>query len=134
MRLDGAVTKAGDRDILTLPLPEESAAGAATALAARGTRRFPIDAAKVIGLREEVNELRLTLPDGWTVELPPSVEAASVFGTYEAQYAQEGNVFHVVRRMRGAKGIKSPSHIADLIAWLKARAQDDVRYVVLRHS
>ena len=75
------MTKAGDRDILTLPAPEESASGIAAALAAGGARRFPIDAAKVIGLREEVYDLRLTLPDGWTVELPPSVTAASHQGS-----------------------------------------------------
>jgi hypothetical protein len=134
LRLDRAVTKAGDTQILTLPLPDESGSGLAAALATRGARRFPIDAAKVVGPREVVDELRLTLPDGWRVELPPPISATSDFGTYEARYAQDGNVLHVVRRMRGARGIEPPTRIADLIAWLKSRAQDEVTYVVLRHS
>jgi Domain of Unknown Function with PDB structure (DUF3857)/Transglutaminase-like superfamily len=134
VHLDHALKPSGDRDILTLPLPDESGPGIANALATRPTRRFPIDGAKVVGLGEVVDELRLQLPNGWTVDLPPSVNAISDFGTYEAKYTQEGNVLHVIRRMRGSNRIEPPSRIADLIAWLKQRAQDDVSYVVLRRS
>jgi hypothetical protein len=77
----------------------------------------------------------LSLPcSPWPRHLPPPVSATSAFGLYEARYAQEGNVLHVVRRLRGANGIQPPTRIADLVGWLKTRAQDEVTYVVLRHS
>ena len=132
---DHALTRSGDREVLTLPLPNVAGSGLAAALASdRRRRRFPIDVAKIFGPRLTTQELRLTLPVGWSADLPPSLKVASDFGTYEADYTQEGRELHVVRRLRGAKGIEPPYRIDDLITWLRDWEKDDVRYVVLRHS
>jgi hypothetical protein len=40
----------------------------------------------------------------------------------------------VMRRLRGNTGILPPDRIGDLVAWLKARSKDDVRFIVLRRS
>ncbi|HEY3011542.1 MAG TPA: DUF3857 and transglutaminase domain-containing protein [Gemmatimonadales bacterium] len=118
--------------ILTLPLPSmRSMADVATALEARGPRRFPIDAAKIVGPVLGQTEIRLTLPAGWRVQLPPAVSVAGKWGSYTARYAQEGTTLHVLRRLEGARGVYPPEALADLAAWLRAIGEDDVPYLVI---
>jgi hypothetical protein len=125
----------GAEDILTLPLHNYGEVkGLAAELAARGPRRFPINVAAVAGPHAETAELTITLPPGWRASLPPNVSATSVFGTYTAQYAQNGRVLHVMRRLVGRTGTEPPERIGQLIAWLNAVGADDVRYVVLHHA
>ena len=134
LRHDHAASASGDREIFTLPIGDLTATAVLAALEGRGPRRFPIDVGEVVGPRELIQELDLTLPDGWKAELPPAVSAVSAFGTYQAEFAQNGRVLHVMRRLRGNRGILPPDRIGDLIAWLKARSKDDVRFIVLRRS
>ena len=135
LRHDHAATASGGREmIFTLPVSNLTATAVVAALEGRGPRRFPIDVAEVVGPRELIQELDLTLPEGWHAELPPAVSARSAFGTYQAEYAQNGRVLHVMRRLRGNTGTLPPDRIGDLIAWLKARSKDDVRFIVLRRS
>jgi hypothetical protein len=134
LRHDHAASASGDREIFTLPISDLTATAVIAALEGRGPRRFPIDVGAVVGPRELIQELDLTLPEGWQAELPPAVSATSAFGTYQAEYAQNGRVLHVMRRLRGNTGILPPDRIGDLIAWLKARSKDDVRFIVLRRS
>jgi transglutaminase-like putative cysteine protease len=120
---------------LTLPLVSmRSMADAATALEARGPRRFPIDAAKVIGPVASVTEITLGLPSGWRVQLPPEVEVAGKWGSYSARYRQEGTTLHVSRRLAGARGIYPPEDLSDLAGWLRGIAQDDVSYLLIEPS
>ena len=129
-----ATSQSGSSDILTLPIHNYGdVKGVAAELEARGPRRFPIDVAAVAGPHEEAAELKLTLPDGWRAQLPPNVTARSAFGTYSAEYGQEGRVLRVARKLIGRKGIEPPGRIGDLIQWLKEMAKDDVRYIVLEH-
>lgn len=102
-----------------------------TDLEGRGPRRFPINVEAVVGTHEESSLLALTLPTGWQAQLPPNVEATSVFGHYTAEYRQDGRVLRIVRRLVGARGTEPPAKIGDLIAWLKTIGTDDVKYVVL---
>jgi transglutaminase-like putative cysteine protease len=125
-------TGSGRTVILTLPIPSmRGMADAATALEARGPRRFPLDAAKVIGPVAGATEVTLTLPAGWKVQLPPSVSAGGKWGSYISHYSQEGRVLRVSRRLEGARGIYPPEALADLTAWLRAIGQDDVPYLVI---
>ncbi len=129
-----ATSQSGSSDILTLPIHNYGdVKGVAAELEARGPRRFPIDVAAVAGPHEEAAELKLTLPDGWRAQLPPNITARSAFGTYSAEYGQEGRVLRVARKLIGRKGIEPPGRIGDLIQWLKEMAKDDVRYIVLEH-
>ncbi|HEX5438152.1 MAG TPA: DUF3857 domain-containing transglutaminase family protein [Gemmatimonadaceae bacterium] len=123
---------AGSTAILTLPFGTMARfSNLANDLESRGPRRFPIDAARVVGPMAVVSELRLTLPAGWRAQLPKNVSAASAFGRYTAEYTQEGRELHVVHRLVGARGIEPPSAVGALIAWFKAVAQDDAQYIVL---
>jgi hypothetical protein len=129
-----ATSRSGTSDILTLPIHNYGDVKGLTAdLEARGPRRFPIDVAAVVGPHEETAEFTLTLPEGWRAQLPPSVTAHSVFGTYTAQYGQEGRVLRLARKLVGHKGIEPPARIGELVGWLKEMARDDVRYIVLEH-
>jgi hypothetical protein len=94
-------------------------------------RRFPIDAAAVVGPVETVTEFRVTLPEGYRARLPQNVTARSVFGTYTAEYAQQGCDLLVTKRVQGARGTLPPSQVATLLAWFKEMGKDDVRFVVL---
>ena len=128
-----AVSTSGGAHILTLPssLPNFVSLGLAAQLEQRKPRRFPIDVSDVIGPLETVAELRVTLPEGWRAHLPPSVAEASAFGSYSAEYVQEGRELRITRRMAGRKGIEPPDRVDALIAWLRAISKDDVKYIVL---
>lgn len=118
--------------ILTLPLTSmRSMADAAKALEAKGPRRFPIDAAKVIGPVASATEITLMLPPGWRVQLPPEVNVTGRWGSYSASYRQEGTTLRVSRRLQGARGIYPPETLPDLVAWLRALSQDDVSYLLI---
>ena len=134
LRHDHAASASGDREIFTLPIGDLTATAVLAALEGRGPRRFPSDVGEVVGPRELLQELDVTLPEGWRAELPAAVSAVSAFGTYQAEYAQNGRVLHVMRLLRGNRGILPPDRIGDLVAWLKARSKDDVRFIVLRRS
>jgi len=128
-------SKSGTSDILTVPLHNYGAVKAlATELGGLGPRKFPIEVAAVAGPHVEEAELKLTLPEGWRAALPPNLTATSVFGTYTAEYAQDGRVLRIARRLVGRKGVEPPDRIGELIAWLKDMGRDDVRYVVLEHQ
>ena len=122
---------AGGTQILTLPIRNFATPGLVSDLESRGTRRFPIDVGAVIGPIEEIAEFRLRLPEGWRARLPTNVTATSVFGSYSAEYRQEGRNLHVVRRIAGRKGTEPPERIQALIDWLRQVARDDVKYIVL---
>lgn len=133
IRGERATSSAGGSDILTLPIDNMAAPGLAAELEARGPRRFPIDAAQVIGPFEYLAELRLTLPAAWRARLPNAVAATSAFGAYRSEYVQDGRLLRVTRRLTGARGILPPDRIVDLIEWTRAMSRDDVRYIVLEH-
>jgi hypothetical protein len=118
--------------ILTLPFGNMRVmADAARALEVKKERRFPIDAAKVIGPITGVDELTLTLPDGWRAQLPKAVSVTGKWGTYAATYRQEGSRLHFTRRLEGARGVHPPDALPELVAWFRAIAADDVPYIVL---
>src|SRR3954451_9458080 len=118
--------------IVTLPFPSmRGMADAAAMLESRQPRRFPIDAAKVIGPVTTETELRLALPSGWAVQLPPSIEAVSRWGSYAARYRQDGDTLLVTRRLQGARGVFPPDSIGDLTEWLRNIGQDDVSYLAI---
>lgn len=131
---DGRAAKpAGATMILSLPVGSmETMAGVATQIEALGPRRFPIDAEAVLGANERETTLRLTLPEGWTAQLPSGVRAVSPFGEFTSTYTQEGRELVVHRRLAGARGIHPPSAAPVLLAWLREMAKEDTRFVVLQ--
>ncbi len=128
------LSSTGGTRIFTLPaaLPNYASLGLASQLERRKPRRFPIDISEVIGPIESVTELRMTLPPGWKADLPPNVKESSQFGSYSAEYAQDGRELQVMRRMTGQRGTAPPDSIDALIAWLRAISKDDVKFIVLQ--
>ncbi len=101
-------------------------------LKSRPARLFPIDASQILGLTEQVTDLRITLPAGWTVELPKNVVATSFFGRYESTWTQEGNEVHLVRRIQGQRGVFPPQRISEVIVWLETVGADDYEFLSLK--
>jgi len=95
------------------------------------SRRFPIDASRIVGRLTGISEFRVTLPEGWHARLPTNVSATSVFGSYAATYSQEGRDLVIGRRIVGGTGIFAPSREAELVTWLRAIGHDDVKFIVL---
>ena len=131
-----ATRTSGRTEILSLPFGSmeglaKSAAELSDLLRERGGRRFPIDAAAVTGDNVLVQELRLTLPAGWSAQLPQSVATTSVFGRYETEYAQTGQELRMTRRFTGARGIHPPDRIGELIRWFEEIGSDDAGFIVL---
>lgn len=127
-----AATRSGETLILTIPVANGSTSQTLAELdAAPRPRRFPVDVASVIGPVETHSEFRVTLPEGYRARLPQRVHAASEFGTYTAEYTQEGRELRVVRRISGDRGVLPPERVESLSAWLREMNRDDVRFIVL---
>jgi hypothetical protein len=129
-----AASNAGGTEILTIPIRTYAVPNVISALEARGTRKYPIDAEKVWGPRTDMEELRLTLPVGWKAKLPPSDTASSVFGNYVAEYTQNGQELRIVRRLTGTEGVWPADKNDELLAWMKKMSADDAKYVILEHQ
>ena len=123
----------GNTRIFTLPeaLPNYASVGLVSSLERRKPRRYPIDIGDIIGPVEIFSELRMTLPPGWKAELPAGVSEKSKFGSYSAEYVQDGRELRVTRHMLGAKGTAPPEDIDALITWLRAISKDDAKFIVL---
>lgn len=127
-----AATPAGPTMILQMPLGSmASLATAAKDLESRGPRRFPIDASHFWGPRTTLTRYEITLPAGWHATLPKGVKAASPFGLYESTYSEEKGVLRLTRQITGALGVYPPDRLAELTAWMRAVAADDVKFIVL---
>jgi hypothetical protein len=127
-----AATPAGTTMILQMPLGSmASLATAAKDLESRGVRRFPIDAGRFCGPRSTNTRYEIALPAGWHATLPRNVKATSPFGTYESTYSEADGVLRLSRQIIGATGVQPPEKLAELTAWLRAVAADDVKFIVL---
>ncbi len=127
-----AATLAGTTMILQSPLGSmASLATAAKELESHGPRRFPIDAGRLWGPRTFETRYEIRLPAGWHATLPKSVTATSPFGNYESSYSEENGVLRLTRRITGATGVYPPDRLAELTAWMRAVAADDVKFIVL---
>jgi hypothetical protein len=127
---------AGPVWLLHLPTPFRQVvanmARQAGELAAMPPRRLPIDAARIVGPRTTEIEYRVTLPDGWSATLPPPIVATSFFGRYESRYVMEGRTLVMRRRLEGvSEGIVAPERLAEVVAWMRAVAVDDLEFVTL---
>jgi hypothetical protein len=130
-----AATPAGSTMIMQMPIGSmASLATVAKDLESRGTRRFPIDVARVWGPRHTDTRYEITLPAGWHATLPKSVKAASPFGSYESTYSEAKGVLRITRQITGAIGIEPPDRVSDLVAWMRAVAADDVKFIVLTRT
>ncbi|HYT64521.1 MAG TPA: hypothetical protein VEL50_11500, partial [Gemmatimonadales bacterium] len=127
------VSGSGSTRILTLPqsLPTFSLLRSVPELERHRPRKFPIDVGDVVGPLEIVSELRVTLPSGWTAQLPPGMSETSTFGSYRAEYVQSGRELRITRRISGRRGIAPPDSVDVLVAWLRAVSKDNVKFLVL---
>jgi len=127
-----AATRAGSALILANPFADlGSFVEQLAALEAAPRRRFPIDAEKVLGAQTSLVELRVVLPEGMVATLPPPVKARSAFGSYSAEYAQEGRELSIVRRITGARGVYGPERLPELLSWYRAVASDRAAFIAL---
>jgi len=129
-----AASIAGNNAILTNPFKTMVSFAAAAKQLEALPRRFPIDPEKIFGYGESVLELRVTLPAGWKAQLPQAVTATSAFGTYRADYAQEGRELRITRTIIGASGVQPPDQLSALTAWMRAIAKDDAKVIVIDKS
>ena len=127
-----AASSAGETEIFTTPLGSMSGiTSAAKELEKAKERRFPIDAARILGNRSTVVELRVKLPAGWKAQLPSGVKAASPFGSYESTYVQAGDELVITRKTLGATGVYAPDRAKDVAAWFREVGKDDAKLIVI---
>lgn len=127
-----AATRSGDMVILSLTTNNmESLATLAEQIESQGPRRFTIDAESVFGPMATESETRITLPEGWRARLPKNINATSEFGEFHSEYAQEGRVLVIRRRVLGARGVHAPEKISRLTGWLREVAQENTRFIVI---
>jgi transglutaminase-like putative cysteine protease len=107
---------------------------AAKELENKPKRLFPIDPVKILGYDDITIELRMTLPEGWKAQLPPSIKAGGVFGLIETSYAQNGRELLFTRRLVGATGVQPPDQVAALVAWFREVGKDDASLIIIQKS
>jgi hypothetical protein len=131
---DGA-KPAGALHILTIPAMFRGAGPAFNSLVDElqraGPRKLPIDDAEIITTGGSKEEVRLTLPAGWTAQLPTSLNAVGPFGSYRADYTQVGRELRIVHTITRGTGVYPPTMIGQLIDWFKAMTKDDAEFVAL---
>ena len=131
-----AFKSAGTVKLLSVPAgfrgPAQSYAALARNLAAAPPRTFTIDASRVVGPISITSEFAITLPVGWTADLPKNVIATSFVGRYDVTYVQDGRVLRVTRHVVGARGVYGPQRIAEIVAWLRAASVDDNEFIQLK--
>jgi hypothetical protein len=118
--------------ILTLPIATVGNHDLLRYLESRPHRRGPFHVGWVSGDHETLQELVLDLPAGWTVALPDPITAESRFGSYHAEFTQEGDRLRVTRRYVGGRGIAPPDAQPELMDWLARILTDDHRYLLIR--
>lgn len=127
-----AASSAGATEIFTVPFGSMAGmTSAARELENAKERRFPVDAARILGNRSTLAELRMKLPPGWKAQLPAGVTAKSPFGTYESTYAQDGDELVITRKTIGARGVYPPARIKDVAVWFRELAKDDAKLIVI---
>lgn len=100
----------------------------------KSKRLFPIDPVKILGYDDVTIELRMTLPEGWKAQLPPTIKAGGVFGLIETSYAQNGRELLITRRLVGATGVQAPDQVAALVGWLREVGKDDASLIIIQKS
>ena len=131
-----ALKSVGTIKLFTMPTtlrgPAQNFNAMAKALAVAPPRKFPIDVSRIVGPYVNTTQFELTLPVGWTAELPKNVVTSSIAGRYEAVYAQEGRLLKITRKVTGARGIYPPIRIDEVTGWLRTIAADDVEFIQLK--
>ena len=131
-----ALKSVGNVKLFTMPStlrgPAQNFNAMAKTLAGAPPRKFPIDVSRIVGPYVNTTQFELTMPVGWTAELPKNVVTSSIAGRYEAVYAQEGRLLKITRKVTGARGIYPPIRIDEVTGWLRTIAADDVEFIQLK--
>jgi len=131
-----ALKSVGSVKLFTMPStlrgPAQNFSAMAKTLAVAPPRQFPIDVSRIVGPFVNTTQFELTLPVGWTAELPKNVVTTSIAGRYETVYAQEGRLLRITRKVSGARGIYPPIRIDEVTGWLRSVAADDVEFIQLK--
>jgi transglutaminase-like putative cysteine protease len=133
---DEMIRTIGSTKLLAVPSvirgPARSFRTALRELESRGPRQLPIDASRILPPIANVTEWIVTLPPGWTVELPANVSATSFFGSYSSTWTQNGRELRQVRRLQGQRGIFGPERIAEVLVWLRTVGADDQDFLTVK--
>jgi len=133
-----AAQPSGDGLILTLPFSSTESLESAAQSLEQGLqdhpRLFPIDASQITGSDVQVQEFRVTLPEGWHARLPQGVDASGPFGSYHSKYEQVGRELRFTRRVSGARGVYAPDKIKDLIEFFRSLGRDNSRFIILERG
>jgi hypothetical protein len=77
-------------------------------------------------------EYRVTLPEGWTAQLPAPVTVTSFFAGDESRYDMEGRTVVMHRVVEGIDSdVQAPERVAEVAACLRAVAADDHEFLTL---
>jgi ankyrin repeat protein len=130
-KVPDAAARSGNKLVVPLPLPDYSMEAWAAELEGDSLRRFPIAIDEFNGPSTHRTEFVVELPPGWQAELPPSVEVGGTFGTYRAQYTQQGRTLRAVRERTGRRGIEPPDSVGALVGWMRAVSEDRAQHVFI---
>lgn len=130
MRRGRAAQLAGNAAILTLPFRQREMDVSETVreLQKKTPRRFPIDIAAIMGRGARDVRFELTLPPGWTAELPTPQSHTGWWGRFDTHMEQNGRTLLLIEQQVPAHGNLAPDQVDDAIKWLETAQAVNQQY------
>lgn len=130
MRRGRAAQLAGNAAILTLPFRQRELDFSETIreLRKKTPRRFPLDIAAMMGRGAREVRFELTLPPGWTAELPPPQSHVGWWGRFDTRMEQTGRTLVMVEQQVPAHGNLAPDRVEDVVKWLETAQTINQQY------
>ncbi len=130
MRRGRAAQLAGNAAILTLPFRQREIDFSETVreLRKRTPRRFPIDIAAIMGHGAREVRFELTLPLGWTAELPAPQSHTGWWGQFDTHMEQNGRTLLLIEQQVPAQGNLAPNRVDDAVKWLETAQAVNQQY------
>ena len=116
-----AAQLAGNAAVLTFPFRGQEVDFSETIreLRKKTPRRFPIDIAAMAGTGAREVQFELTLPPGWTAEVPQPRDLSDWWGRFESMIEQKGQVLRLVERQKPGHGNLAPDRVEDAVGLLQ---------------
>ncbi len=131
------ISRAGDITLLVNPVRPLSFARLADLIEREKDRKLPFETSRLVPTQTTHVDVRIKLPAGWIVTLPPNERVDGLPGTYEMKYSQVGDDLRIERTVAGKKGLVPASRQKEIVDWLRRVGNEDSRMLVLkapRHS
>jgi len=95
-------------------------------------RKLPYSTKNFLPLPTDHIDVRIKLPAGWTVTLPPDVKLDGPMGHFYLTYSQTGTELHIERTLTGFDATIPASRQGEITDWMRKIGSDDGKFLVIK--